>query len=132
MSSFNDTVLYLYYGNSNATSQQTPEAVWDSNYLAVQHLDEISGTVFDSTNKHNDGIPLNGVVQDTVGKIDGCDQFDGVNDREQLPQVFTTQNQFTFEAWVNTDNKQGYIVSQRDGSSEYYFFGNRSPYPFSR
>jgi len=117
VSSTNNTILYLYYGNSNATSQQTPEAVWDSNYLAVQHLEETSGTVFDSTSWNNDGTALNGLTQGIVGKIDGGDQFDGVNDRIQLPQVFTNQNQFTFEAWVNTDTKQGYFVSQRDGSS---------------
>jgi len=117
LSSVQDTILYLYYGNPAVENQQNPEAVWDSNYLAVQHLKETSGTVYDSTARNNDGSPLNGVVQNVTGKIDGADQFDGVNDMTQLPQVFTNQTQFTIEGWMNPANKQGYAISQRDSAS---------------
>ena len=40
LSSTSDTVLYMYYGNVAASSQQNPAAVWDSNYVMVQHLEE--------------------------------------------------------------------------------------------
>jgi hypothetical protein len=109
-----DTVIYMYYGNANATNQEDPENVWDSNYLSVHHLEETSGNVFDSTSKHKDGTPLNGVTQNTAGKIDGGDQFDGADDRISLPRIFTTETKFTIEGWVNSNSKQGYIVSQRD------------------
>jgi predicted glutamine amidotransferase len=117
LSPVTDTLIYIYYGNSNSGSQQNSGGVWDLNYLAVHHLDENSGVSEDSTSYSNDGTPLNGVVQDVLGKIDGADQFDGSNDQVVLPQLFTGQNQFTFEAWVNSDSKQGYVMSQRDSSS---------------
>jgi cysteine-rich repeat protein len=136
LSSTVDTIVYMYYGNADASNQQNPDAVWDSNYLAVQHLEETSGTSTDSTSNNNDGTPLNGVTQDAVGKIDGGDQFDGVNDRIMMSQVFTTQNQFTFEGWMYTSNptKQQTSIAQRDAfskgsliqynSGKFYFYVN--------
>ena len=35
-----DTVLFMYYSNGSATSQQDATNVWDSNYKAVWHLKE--------------------------------------------------------------------------------------------
>ena len=40
LSSTSDTVLYMYYGNAAASNQQNPTAVWDPNYMMVQHLEE--------------------------------------------------------------------------------------------
>ncbi len=81
----NGTFIYLYYGNASATNHENPEGVWDSHYRMVQHLSETSGTIYDSTIHHNNGTPLNGVLQNTVGKIDGADEFDGVNDYITVP-----------------------------------------------
>ncbi|MGV8162089.1 MAG: DUF2341 domain-containing protein, partial [Candidatus Nanoarchaeia archaeon] len=117
VSSSVDTILYMYYGNADADNQQNPEAVWDSNYLAVHHLEEISGTVFDSTSNNNDGTPQNGVVQNVAGKIDGADSFDGSNDRTVLPRLFDSENQFTFEGWMNSGSKHGYAISQWDSNN---------------
>jgi hypothetical protein len=117
LSSTQDTIIYLYYGNENAENQQDAKNVWDSDYLAVQHMKETSGTIYDSTINHNNGNPINGIALGIKGKIDGGDQFDGVDDRVVLPQVFSIENQFTFEAWINSSNKQGYIISQRDNLS---------------
>jgi len=116
LSSSVDSNLQIYYGNAAAPNQEDPENVWDSSYLAVYHLDEISGDSIDSTANNNDGNPQNGVTQDASGLIDGADLFDGTNDRTDLPQVFTTETQFTFEGLVLTDNVQGYTISQRDSS----------------
>ena len=122
LSSTTDTILYVYYGNADATPQENPEAVWDSNYLTVQHLEETSGAVLDSTSRNNDGTALYGVNQTATGKMDGGYGFDGVNGRVDLPQVFnTTQTQFTIEGWAYSGNKQGYIISQRGGSSSGVF-----------
>jgi len=114
LSSTVDTILYLYYGNPEATNQENPEEVWDSNYLAVHHLEETSGTVYDSTSYDNDGEALNGVNQDVDGKINGAYLFDGSDDRIVLPQVYSDESEFTFETWVNTDDQRGYFITQRD------------------
>jgi hypothetical protein len=42
VSSSADTILYMYYGNPAAGSQQNVEAVWDSNFVMVHHLEENS------------------------------------------------------------------------------------------
>ncbi len=80
LSSSIDTTFYIYYGNPSASDQQSPELVWDSNYVLVQHLNEAAGTHYDSTSYYNDGTPQSGVIQDTNGIIDGADAFDGVDD----------------------------------------------------
>jgi len=40
VSSIDDTVLYVYYGNHDASNQENPTGVWDSGYVMVQHLEE--------------------------------------------------------------------------------------------
>jgi len=44
LSSVEDTVLYIYYGNSECSSQENSVNVWDSNYLSVYHLNENPGS----------------------------------------------------------------------------------------
>src|SRR3972149_6789274 len=54
-----DTVIFMYYGNGSATSQQNATAVWDANYTAVWHLKETptgaSGEVKYSTSNAKNG-----------------------------------------------------------------------------
>ena len=48
-----DTVIYMYCGNASAANQEAATAVWDANYIMVQHLGETAGTHFDSTGNTN-------------------------------------------------------------------------------
>lgn len=112
-----NTILYMYYGNPGATSSEAPQDVWDSGFLAVHHLNELSGDAIDSTSNGNDGTLLNGVQQGQAGLVDGSYSFDGTDDRIMLPQVFTDQAAFTLEGWLYADDKHGYAISQRDSSS---------------
>jgi hypothetical protein len=80
LSASEDTVLYMYYGNGSCTSQENIAGVWDSHYRLVQHLNETSGTHYDSTVHDNDGTQAGGVDQNAVGIVDGADSFDGVDD----------------------------------------------------
>jgi hypothetical protein len=85
LSSSTDTTLYVYYGNPDATNQESVADVWSNGYEAVYHLDEsASGTgnteiYKDSTanNHHGDDY-----VSDTsqTGKIYEGQEFDGDND----------------------------------------------------
>jgi len=115
LSSIEDTILYMYYGNDLAENQQSPEEVWDSNYLAVHHLEETEGTIItDSTDKNNDGSPTD-VILDVEGKLNGADEFNGVSSKTILPQIFTGQTQFTVEGWYYlTGTKESYLIAQRD------------------
>ena len=114
-----DTDVYLYYGNPTADGLGDAAGVWDADYLTVQHLEETSGGLLsDSTGNANDGTPINGVDLDAPAVIGNGDAFDGINDRIALDQLFTNQTQFSVEAWVYTDAKQGYVISQRNSSSQ--------------
>jgi len=82
LSSTEDTIIYMYYGNPTATDQSNPTAVWDDNFTMVQHLNETgTGTRYDSTKYSNNGI-TSGYDGDegTTGKINGADDLDGTND----------------------------------------------------
>jgi PKD repeat protein len=71
LSSTSDTVIYMCYGNSSITSDQSNKtAVWDSSYKGVWHLP--NGTTLsaaDSTANANHGA-ISGPIA-TTGRIDG-------------------------------------------------------------
>ena len=53
LNSTTDTTLYMYYGSSNAASQENRTAVWDSNYIGVHHFSQAAGFDPDSTSFAN-------------------------------------------------------------------------------
>ncbi|MGB9614684.1 MAG: DUF2341 domain-containing protein, partial [Fervidobacterium sp.] len=86
LSSETDTIFHMYYGNPNATNQQNPSGVWDSNFILVQHFEETSGTRLDSTSNGNNATPY-GTVTKTSGKIGPADTFSS-NGYLRVPQGF--------------------------------------------
>jgi hypothetical protein len=121
ISSTSDTKLWMYYGNPNAGNQQHIEATWDANFPAVHHLEETTGTVTDSTAYNNDGTPYGALNQDILGKIDGADFFDGIDDQLPLPSVYTTETQFTMETWIYAETGARHFISQRSDTSQGVF-----------
>ncbi len=85
LSASSDTVIYMYYGNAAAPNRQNATGVWDANYVMVQHFEETSGTLYDSTSKGNNGTPYGGLNQSAVGRINGADRFDGTDDFIRVP-----------------------------------------------
>jgi hypothetical protein len=121
LSAATDTKLWMYYGNPISGNQQHVETTWDTNFLAVHHLEETTGTIYDSTSHNNDGTPYGTLNQNMVGKIDGADYFDGVDDRILLPSVYTTETQFTMETWIYAETGARHFLSQRSNSSQGVF-----------
>jgi hypothetical protein len=133
LSSTEDTQIYLYYGNSEATNQENAPLVWDSNYVMVQHLDETSGTHFDSTGNPNDGTPYNLASQDALGKVDGADEFDALEEGTLIDvgtnvslDVFGPEQDFSIFLWVKRDTTTGVEGFFSSGSSGEYgiYFGS--------
>ena len=60
LSSVDDSVLYLYYGNALCSSQEFGERVWDSDFLTVLHMNDPSGNLYDSTKNHETWQVKNG------------------------------------------------------------------------
>ncbi len=100
VSSGTNTTFYMYYGKEGDTDESTT-AVWDSNYKMVQHMEESgTGTRYDSTANNNDGSPQNYDGDEAViGKLDGANNFDGVNDYVEITDMNLT-NSVTVETWV--------------------------------
>ncbi len=99
LSSIFDTTIFMYYGNQTAADQQNHTAVWDSNYLMIQHLEEPSGTRYDSTIHKNNATIYNTVTKALQGKIDGADQFSS-SGYERIAAGFLSTSAVTIELWL--------------------------------
>jgi hypothetical protein len=120
-----DTTIFVYYNNSAASNQQNPEGVWTNGYAGVWHLNESSGTRFDSTANNNDLTDWN-----TVARSVGVAMFAGgadfvrtnseylyINDAAQTGLDIT--GPITMEAWVQNDetvNPPYFIIDKARGT----------------
>ncbi len=110
LSGSSDTVLYLYYGNAAAANQENPAGVWDAFYKMVHHMEESSGTHFDSTVNANDSSAVSGgVTQGATAQIGGGVEFDGFSGRITVPHESSLAlvDAVTFEAWIHPDTLPG-------------------------
>ena len=89
ISSSSDTKIWMYYNNSGCSSQENVTGTCESNYTGVWHLaEDQAGTgnadlYQDSSSSNNDGDDnVSATGQD--GQINGGQQFDGIDDYEDL------------------------------------------------
>jgi hypothetical protein len=130
-----DTVIYVYYGNSNiSSSQEDPSGLWVNGYVGVWHLDEEqagTGTVGlyqDSTSNNNDG---NDYVSATgqEGQIGGGQQFSGNGDSVQIPHdaSLNLTDAMTISFWIkptqNTGTFNRVVEKGLWGYQTSYYFG---------
>ena len=127
LSSSENTVLYMYYGNSTCASQENVEGVWNSEFVMVQHLNETFGTVIDSTSYGNDGAEYISPDSnmDISGKIAGAVKFDGSDDYIDCghsSSLDLTKN-LTVEVWLNFNDNTGTqrFIDKRDDDNGYLF-----------
>jgi len=118
------TKIYMYYGNPTASAGEDPEAVWDSNFKGVWHLAQ-GGTTprLDSTSKYNNLTPNNGVSQ-INGKVDGADDFDGVNDYSESVKnigiIGNSPRTISFWLRIDDDTRCGIVGWGQDGASQHF------------
>ncbi len=107
-------LICLYYNNSGAPLIGGESAVWDLNYKLVHHLQEISGTHYDSTTYGNNGTNVGNLNQNSNGVVGGADDFDGINDYVNLTPSSTivSAEPFTISAWIKTNTAQGAYGSE--------------------
>jgi hypothetical protein len=118
LSSSVDTSIYVWYGNSSvSTDQSNPTAVWDSSYLAVWHLADSAAnqTVADSTGNGHTGInQANTSTKAAEGTIANLTtiSYNGPADYTSFPYPdlnFTSQD-FSFELWLKPTQYNAYQV----------------------
>lgn len=103
ISSSSATTLYMYYGNSSASPQENVNATWDSNDVAVWHMNDASTAADDSTSNANNATQANGVVFGATGKIGPAISLDGSNDKLSATSntSLNVTGPLTISAWVN-------------------------------
>jgi hypothetical protein len=109
LSSSQDTIFYMYYGNPTCINQQYPERTWNSHFKAVWHLNNNpSGTILDSTANSNDGASYGGMtLSDLVdGKTGKCLEFDGDNDYiSVLDSPSLKPTELTLSTWFRSNQE---------------------------
>ncbi|MFX0088011.1 MAG: DUF2341 domain-containing protein, partial [Candidatus Hodarchaeota archaeon] len=113
LSSSQDTIISMYYGNPTAINQENPSAVWDENYEFVLHMnqDPSSSDILDSTSNNFDfNVESTGSMtsDDLVyGQTGHALTFDGNDDFIYLPiseGFIGPTSAMTFEFWIMFPN----------------------------
>ncbi|MBI5466415.1 MAG: DUF2341 domain-containing protein, partial [Candidatus Kerfeldbacteria bacterium] len=108
LSASSNTTLYLYYGNSTASSQQDATNVWDTNFKGVWHMNNNAAntTVSDSLATNNGTAQQNTSSLTTTGAWSSTNTaltFNGSSDYIYTTDIKTLGN-FAYSAWVKLDS----------------------------
>ena len=99
-----DTVIYLFYGNSSVTTDQSNKSsVWDSNYLGIYHLPNgATLSAGDSTSGAHNGTLLGGPSAISAKIGGGASLASASNQDIDVPHQ-PEQNAFplTISGWIN-------------------------------
>ncbi len=123
LSGTSDTLIYMYFGNSGASDQQSINNTWDSNYKGVYHLpDGTTLTANDSTSNANNGT-LTNTPTATTGKIGGGGSFVSASSQYiSLGNGASLQNATTtIEAWIKLNGTSGYRAIWGNSGNGYEF-----------
>jgi len=135
-----DTDIYMYYGNSSVSVDPSSTSTWNSNYVAVWHLEEdpngdVTDAMKDATSNANHGTPQGtmttaDLVSGQIGNgidLDGSDDFITVADAASL-QI--TDNTITLSAWVDSEgstfNQGEGIILKGLNNDESYMLGTNN------
>ncbi len=113
-----DRTIFMYYDNASVSTDPSSSATWDSNYIAVLHMQESgNGTTdefIDATGNNNHGtgggLPGAGNNANTpnlaVGVFGSAQDFNpGNNDRIRLQTIDDDAwTAVTVQAWINPDD----------------------------
>ena len=110
-----DTVVYLFYGNSSVTTDQSSKtAVWDDNFKGVWHLNQdptgTSPQILDSSANANNGIAQGSWTsgQQVAGEIGGSLSFVSTSsDYVSTANSFINPQTETIQAWFKSTSTAG-------------------------
>lgn len=123
LSAITNTLLYLYYGNSNISTNPSTTATWNSDYLGVWHLHD---NFDDATSKNNDGTAI-GTSNIDGGVADG-QSFNGSGDYIQTSSnELKSEENFTISVWFKTDATEFSHHLLWQGFGEANGYGNGYP-----
>jgi hypothetical protein len=97
--------IYMYYGNDDASSGSDSEDTWAGTpFFMVQHFNELSGTVYDSTSNSID-MTSSSVDMEDVGVVGNGYDFDGSSSYlySASSTVYTSLSTFTIMFFAEYD-----------------------------
>jgi len=112
ISSSVDTDFYIWWeksGESQPPANDTygSQNTWDSNYCAVWHMENSSGTLLDSTLNNNNGTFNGANLPSTgLGKIGNAQVFNGSDDYVSFAAVTNipdNDDDYTLQSWIKPD-----------------------------
>ncbi|EMR74269.1 protein of unknown function (DUF2341), partial [Thermoplasmatales archaeon SCGC AB-539-N05] len=121
ISSSSDTKIWMYYNNSGCSNQENVTGTWDSNYMAVYHLDESDVQTIDSTYTANASKKsASEPTQNTSGKIGNAQEFTGgatyTDDYIEATNYYDSMTDLTCSFWLHRPDNE---------LAEYNILGNR-------
>src|SRR6185312_706290 len=75
-----DVYIYMYYGNTSISTDQSSTATWDANHVGVWHLD--NNVFTDATSNGNNGTNV-GVTNNATGEISSATSFSNATSNAQ-------------------------------------------------
>jgi hypothetical protein len=127
ISSLEDTIIYIYYGNFAANKSENSINVWDNNYLMVLHMNDNNITIIDSTLYERNGTKKNVNEPNKVdAKIGKGQEFDGIDDYVIIPKnfgIFGGNKSYTVSLWILFNN-----IIDNDGETLISFRGEHDIY----
>jgi hypothetical protein len=123
LSSSSNTTIQMYYNNSDASNQQNSTGVWDSNFLGVWHLGEVSGGPYADSTSNGLNSTAGTMPDQITGKIgSGQDFADASSEYISFGDVAEPGlNNMTISFWAYPDqNDYGEIIGKRGGSGGGY------------
>ena len=126
-----DTVIYMFYGNSSVTTDQSNgPAVWDLNYVAVYHLGDNTSTttvsISTATLAQNGIAAVNTNTKAASGEIDGALNFNGTSDSITVPQNGSNgpfnfhASPFTISGWMKDDTSASILDNPKHRVFSWY------------
>ncbi len=124
ISSNADTVIYLYYNNSGASDGADPANVWDADFDAVWHKNDLTETTIgDSTvNGYVGNKRANNAPAETAGKIGLAQSYNAANTSyidTGYSNNLSGNGDFTASAWVKYTGNVSYAVGQARAMEPY-------------
>jgi len=118
-----DTTFYIYYGNAGASCYAVGatygrNAVW-SDYQAVYHMEETSGSRGDSTGNGHDLTDNNSVLS-AAGVMGNAADFEASNSKYlDATDAVDISSQATISAWIKKESSTfGYVVQKGTSDSD--------------
>ena len=123
----NDTI-WAFWGHSvDPPTYRADGSTWPDTYKAVWHMDETGGLIRDSTRYSRHGLAQGGMNRNGTGQIDGCDNYDGLNDSVALGNAINLgAANFTLSAWIRKSSLPSMIVLSKGngyGSASEWSYG---------